>query len=644
MSKPVESEDDDSFICYNCLISISHISNEENDNLKSSKYIMRKDNFSNFLVLRQNNISKYEYLNIPDSYFYIRDIEECVSIYGNNSKDNEDSIFSKESHFTKKNRLNQSTRFILQHMISGKFVSCIMNIKNNKITLKLVNDVESSYPFTLEIINKKRNLIGTMKFDQYFYLNAFVQEDNMSYYLDEEILENKNEKGDLSIFEQIQSDTSVNNYKINSNPDYSGIVLNRKPSYELFLINQTYIMKESNNIYSGHLINIIFTKKKDDKEEKMMLCLREKTDYRHSTKNSIMKRSKYFEIRKSNYEVSMCDYTDKLYEQVINNALWVIEDNLFFYKGALNVKPINIKETFRLRNALTGFYLDIKQSGLKFGSHQFASNIQNKDDKKEYEFDLVDEQQLEAHYFFQFNFKFLNHIISDESKYVVNDGKYILKGIFQNIKKQAVFEEEVEKNQFSYIDAEKYYLPVSIDFSDNIDKKDNIKNTTMKNFLSLSQVNPKIIKNFQNMNNIIVKYENDNDFIFTVNKIDVLKGSQVIFIQKVILLMKQDFNQKNINLNILNERLVFLKEYLINIDYSFRDKTKERNVPIKERQKLLWKFNIVSIISSFIDFLTKNKEKYNLSAKNLGTLLESIKSLFIYLSQGEEAIKISIYV
>ena len=55
MSKPVESEDDDSFICYNCLISISHISNEENDNLKSSKYIMRKDNFSNFLVLRQNN-------------------------------------------------------------------------------------------------------------------------------------------------------------------------------------------------------------------------------------------------------------------------------------------------------------------------------------------------------------------------------------------------------------------------------------------------------------------------------------------------------------------------------------------------------------------------------------------------------------
>ena len=335
MSKLEESEDEKSYICFNCLISISHESNGENNNSRISKYIMQKENFSNFLVLRQINESKYSYLNISDSFFYIRDIEECKSIYGNNSKDNENSTFIKESHFFKKSRLKENTKFILQHMISGKFVSCIMNIKNNKITLKLVNDVESAYHLSLELTNKKRITKGALKFDQIFYLNAYVEEDNMNYYLGEENFDERNDKAENNIFDQIEKDLSNSNININNKSEYSEIFLNRKPNCELCLVNQSDIINYTNNIYSGHLINIIFTKKNPRKEETMMLCLKEKNDNNRFNKitgkgnkkvnfNINFNKNKKEEIDKNNYEVSTCVYKKELYEQEINNAFWII--------------------------------------------------------------------------------------------------------------------------------------------------------------------------------------------------------------------------------------------------------------------------------------------------------------------------------
>ena len=634
MENPYDSREDNSYICFNSLISICHLKDEEGENIKSSKYIMRKDNFSNFLVFRQINKSKYDYLNISDSFFYIRNIEECYSIYGSNSKDNENSEFSKESHFSNNNKLNQYTQFILQHLISGKFVSCIMNIKNNKITLKLVNDFENAYHFTLQKINKKRPSKGYLSFDQYFFLNIYVKEDNMNYYLEEEIKEDKIEKNDISIFENLENDISINFFKNNNKSDYNGIVLNRKPLYEILLINQTYIINQTNNIYSGHLINIIFTKKNNEKDEKMMLCLKEKTDYKHKFTNSIMKKSRFFEKDKNNFEVSCCAYKEELYEQVINNALWIIEDNLFYFQGTLNIKPVNIGENFRLKNAITGFYLDVRQRGIKVLPSTLLNKSVSECDNYEYEFCLVDDKTLEDKFFFSHNFKFFHNTTNDSSTYVVDEGKYILKGIFQNRSKQKVFEEEVEKKKFYFVDDRKNYLPIAIDFSKKVV---NIKGSVIKNAFLLKQLSK------TKTDNLMVKSE--EDFVFSVKKIDVFEGSQVIFIQKIIIQLKKDLKFKDINLVNLNERITYLIEYLINIDYSFKDKTQERNVPIKVRQKLLWKFNIVSIMASFLDYILINyKNKFDSAYKNLSLFLINVKKLFTYLSRGEEAIKISIYV
>ena len=405
MSKLEESEDEKSYICFNCLISICHASNEDNSSKKTSKYIMRKENFSNFLVLRQINKLKYNYLNISDSLFYIRDIEECISIFGNNPTDNENTTFSKETHFFKKSRLNENSKFILQHMISGKFVSCIMNIKNNKITLKLVNDVENAYPFSLELINKRRNSKGILRFDQNFYLNSYVQEDNMNYYLGEEIYNERKEKDEINIFDQIEKDSGNSNINVNNKPDYNEIFMNRKPNYELYLINQSDILTNTGKIYTGHLINILFTKKDPRKEEIMMLCLKEKSGYRinnlvdkgnKKVKSNInFKKDKNEEIDKNKYEVSACVYKKELYEQAINNAFWIIEDDRFVCKGSLNIKPICIQENFRIKNALTGFYLDIKQKGQKFkGVNKIISQIFIESENYEYEFCLTDGHSL----------------------------------------------------------------------------------------------------------------------------------------------------------------------------------------------------------------------------------------------------------
>ena len=651
MSKIEDSEEDISYICFNCLISIGHISNENNNNLESFKYIMRKECFNDFLFFRKINESKYNYLNISDSFFYIRDIDESFSIFGNNANDNEISSFSKEAYFSKNDRLKENSKFFLQHMISGKFVSCIMNVKNNKITFILVNDLKDAYPLSLELINKKRHSKSVLTFDNIFYLNVFIKEDNMNYYLGEEIDEKKEEE-ELSISEQIDYELNINNIKMKNknNNDFFEIVLNRKPIYKICLINQTDLFNNKDKLFSGHLINIIFTKKNLDKEEKMMLCLKEKSENKFSKISTNIKRKVKFSLDfnrimknekdKINFEVSACVYKEEIYEQVLNNALWIIEDNLCDNKNSLYSQPIRIGKNFRIRNALTGFYLIIKQKGKNHLINNITSSIFYDIEKNDYEFFLVDEGYLEENFFFPHNFKFSHSIINDECSFVLNKGKYILKGLFKNLNKKEVFEKEVEKKKFYFVDAEKYYLPISLLFGESA----NLKGSLTKRSLFLSQIKAKEMK--KNNNKLIVKNDNENDFIFKIKKVDILKASQVLFIQKIIFHLEKDFENKNINIITLNAKIIFFIEYLLNIDYSFKDKDQEKNVPIKERQLLLWKFNIVNIICSFIEQCMENiKEDIDL-AKDIKykNFLESVKKFFNYLSKGEEAIKISIYV
>ena len=232
------SEDSDySYICKNSLISINIIS-DDNSNNKYSKYLIRLENSDESLAFKICKNPLVEYNDLTESFFYIRDIEECKSNYGINGNKNENNeITSKELRFIKKDKISQSTQFYLQHMISRKFISTQIILHNNKITLKLVNDIENAYPFSLKIINETRSSLELLTFRHIFYLNINIKEENQFYFVYEDEL----------ITDQIDN-----------NKKYFDIILHKKALTKFSLINQTAMINQPNDIFSGQLINIIF--------------------------------------------------------------------------------------------------------------------------------------------------------------------------------------------------------------------------------------------------------------------------------------------------------------------------------------------------------------------------------------------------
>ena len=139
MSNNINSQNkDNSFISLNSLITINLIS-DDNQNSNISKYILRKENSDQKLAFKICKKPLMEYIDLSESLFFIRDIEECSSIYSkkSNEKDNIE-ISSNEQRFIKDDKVNQNTQFYLQHMISGKFISTEIIVTHNKI-LKLVS-------------------------------------------------------------------------------------------------------------------------------------------------------------------------------------------------------------------------------------------------------------------------------------------------------------------------------------------------------------------------------------------------------------------------------------------------------------------------------------------------------------------------
>ena len=157
MSESLNQIKENSYICFNSLITLNLIS-DNNQNSKSSKYMMRKENSDKLLSFKICKKPLFDYSDLTESLFFIRDIEECKLMYDNKEASKQSpEMSSKEIRFIKKDKINQNTQFILQHMISGKYISTEMKFNNNKIILKLVNDFENAYPFSFRKINETRS-------------------------------------------------------------------------------------------------------------------------------------------------------------------------------------------------------------------------------------------------------------------------------------------------------------------------------------------------------------------------------------------------------------------------------------------------------------------------------------------------------
>ena len=113
------------YIYFNSLVSISSIP-ETNINIYSN-YLLRIENLEQTLLLKKCIIPISDFSDLKESLFYIREID---------NEDNDDKEISNNTEELLENkRINYNQKFILQHMISKKYISLEILPGNNNYTL-----------------------------------------------------------------------------------------------------------------------------------------------------------------------------------------------------------------------------------------------------------------------------------------------------------------------------------------------------------------------------------------------------------------------------------------------------------------------------------------------------------------------------
>ena len=494
----------DTYIRYNSLVTIG-ISVNKSESSAETKYLMRIENLDQALGFHFSSKPLIGNFELEESFFYIRDLGECLSDYSERKSDQQQNNIAKELRFVVNSKIKYNKKFILQHMMSKKFVAIEKNTDQNNFqdtyNLKLVNDVSIAAPFIFKKINEAKTS-DYVNFLHKFYLKLYMQKEDQFYY--------------VSSSDKILLDEGEQNF-------FEVNLSLQKPDDIIYMENKIFNIKDSSSLYAGQMINLIYTID-FDKQNKYMLGVEEKINQ---------------DTKKKEYRIVHTKYTNDLYEHLLKNTLWSIEGKMIDVNER---QPLKINEYVRLKNPFTGLYLNVKK----------GSGILNS-----YEFELTDEIALSKSCFVECNFRIFNYSCSEEEANMVKDGKYILSTFIQD-------SEDFFKN-FNINEIKKYYLPL------------------------------KLYK--QGGNSILVK--NEDDFLFSIQKCDLYQGRQVIYIKTIINKLDKFLdNNKFVTVVVkkMGSALSFFYEYLNNIEYSFKDENYDINNPIKERQILLDKFGLYTLL------------------------------------------------
>ena len=176
--------DEYSIIHYDSVISLSLVT--ETLEKKRALYIMRLESLDETMLLRKCNPLS-DFCMIKESLFVIKKIKEQVNdiILPINEMENIESL-----------RINYNQNFILQHLVSKKYLSKDKMTGNNNYKLKLVENEQLAVPFTFRKIVDSRTTLTYITFNQIIYLSVFIKEKAQYYYVNH--LGNKNDNIDFS--------------------------------------------------------------------------------------------------------------------------------------------------------------------------------------------------------------------------------------------------------------------------------------------------------------------------------------------------------------------------------------------------------------------------------------------------------------
>ena len=590
--------DEYSIIHYDSVISLSLVT--ETLEKKKALYIMRLESLDETMLLRKCNPLS-DFCMIKESLFVIKKIKEQVNdiILPINEMENIESL-----------RINYNQNFILQHLVSKKYLSKDKMTGNNNYKLKLVENEQLAVPFTFRKIVDSRTTLTYITFNQIIYLSVFIKEKAQYYYVNH--LGNKND-----------------------NIDFSDLIIEKDFSNKFIIVNQACYGKDDGFLYSGDLVNIIFQEKQQLNENDFMIgveCQKEvktgelislkeevKEDIENFIKDNGQQGNDLTDLKMENKSesgiksVKSYNVKNEYFKHVSHNSFWIIEEEFFNQTSKIKRKPLSAENYIRIKNPLLGLYLKIKKK------QQIEGNL-NQNEEYEYEFELVDENELISNSMVHSNFQIFHYSINVDNKNLTNRGKYVIKSIFKE------FKNKEENNRVDIDSISSYFEPISL--FPGVDDKISIRK--------------------------------GEEFVFEIKKINIYKGNEAIYLKRIIDHLdylvkgynKKFYNQSSV-IDVISKHIIFFTNYLMNLEYSFKDVNLERNYPIPERQNLLRKYKILDIITQIILYFLpsvkpmkgKNENEYSKIESNssLQNLMKQILNFLTNLSQNNEKIKQEIF-
>ena len=326
MSKIEEQQ----IIHFDSVISLSLVT--ETLEKKRALYVMRLESLDETILLRKLNPLS-DFSMIKESLFIIRRIRE---------REIDDPLPLNDLENIHGLRVYYNQNFILQHMISKKFLSKDKMSGNNNFKLKLVDNENLAVPLTFKKIVDTRTTLRYITFNQIIYLSVYIKEKAQYYYV--------NQLG-------VKKD----------NVEFSDLVIEKDFTNKFIILNQKCYGHEDDYLYSGDLVIITFEEKQQLNERNYMIgveCQKEvKTGELISLKEEVKEDIENFmrdngqqgnDLMDLKYEnkndngiksVKSYNIKNELFKHVNHNTFWIIEEE-FFTNTA---------------NALLGLYLRIKK-------------------------------------------------------------------------------------------------------------------------------------------------------------------------------------------------------------------------------------------------------------------------------------------
>lgn len=666
------------YICYNSLISISSIS-ETNIN-RFSKYLLRIENLEQTLLLKKCAVQLSDFSDLKESLFFIRELEE-----ENDDKEMNDNI----KELMENKRINYNQKFILQHMLSQKYISLDILPGNNNYNLKLTSDKDCAVPFILKRIHENRNSQEFLTFKQSFYLSIYIKGKDQFYYInynsytekppeydvDSLVIEQKNlyvsneniiskNKKQINNIEEKENDTE-NGYSY-FYENFSELCIEKKMNCKYIFLNQSWYIKYEDKLYSSHIINIIFINSnlyKDsnknnllsEKEEKLMLSAEyidnlnaeeaasdmNQGNFDSNEKIKKKKNEKYFydenkglislDTKKKNFEnqirVKLVPFENDLYKHVLNNSFWVIEEELTDSKERLDKLPLKEGAQIKIKNVLLGLYLKVKKRGNEMEMEENQNEDENNSNGNIDNIKNSVNEEEEAEYEFE--------LVDEET--LINNNFF-----FSNFK---IFHYSInEKN--NYMSYKGKYSLRNL-FKDDKNEVDDFDFEEINKYFQPLSINLDSEKKYYLLS------KNEDDYIFEIKKVDIFEANHVIYMSKLI----KNFNyylekciKKEIHvgsaIKVIVLNLSFFINYLINVEYIFIDENYELNEPIEQRQVILENYGVLKIIKKIGEYLLpiisdmnlKNKNDYQMRNSNYNRINNKNNLLYSSLINNNESL------